>query len=722
MSAVIAAALTALMILLFLGSLRSTLIITLSIPLAVLASLAGLSMVGATINVMTLGGLALAVGILVDDATVTIENINWHLEQGKDIEQAILDGGQQIVVPALFSLLSISIVFVPMFYLEGVARYLFVPMAEAVVFALTASFILSRTLVPTMARYLLRQHVTGHTEYALHSGESGFKAQGNLAVRLQRRFERGVTAARRVYALTLQLALDHSRAFIVGFVAVILGSLVLLVPWLGENFFPAVDAGQIKLHVRAQPGTRIEETARLCEAIENSIRRMIPADQLGGMVDNIGLPISGINVTYSNSAPIGPADADVLIELRGHHPPTDDYVKLLRERLPRLYPGATFAFLPADIVSQILNFGLPAPIDVQIAGFKRDQDMVYAQTLLAKLRHVPGIADLRLQQTASEPQLSVDVDRSRAAELGLTQRDVANSLLVSLSGSGQVSANFWVNPDNRVSYPLVAQTPQYRIDSLSDLENIPISGASMAQPQLLGALAHISESRGEGVVSHYDVRPTMDLYATVQGRDLGAVAHDIQAVLNANAAGLPAGSTIAIRGQVETMKSSYVGLLAGIAGAVALIYLLLVIDFQSWRDPFIVVCALPAALAGIAWMLFITGTTLSVPALTGAMMCMGVATANSILVVSFARERLAFGHESLTAALEAGGTRFRPVLMTALAMIIGMLPMALGLGEGGEQNAPLGRAVIGGLIFATIATLIFVPVVFSVLHRHRKSP
>jgi multidrug efflux pump subunit AcrB len=721
--AVIAAALTALMILLFLGSLRSTLIITLSIPLAVLASIAGLSMVGATINVMTLGGLALAVGILVDDATVTIENINWHLEQGKDIEQAILDGGQQIVVPALFSLLSISIVFVPMFYLEGVARYLFVPMAEAVVFALTASFILSRTLVPTMARYLLQhRHVTGHAEYALHSGESDFGSRGNLAVRLQRRFEHGVTVTRRLYTLTLQSAVAHSRAFIIGFVAVIVGSMLLLTPWLGENFFPAVDAGQIKLHVRAQPGTRIEETARLCEAIENSIRRMIPPEQLGGMVDNIGLPISGINVTYSNSAPIGPADADVLIELRGHHPPTDEYVKRLRERLPRAFPGTTFAFLPADIVSQILNFGLPAPIDVQIAGFKRDQNMAYAQSLLTKLRHVPGIADLRLQQTANEPQLSVDVDRSRAAELGLTQRDVANSLLVSLSGSGQVSANFWVNPDNRVSYPLVAQTPQYRIDTLSDLENIPISGAAMAQPQLLGALAHISESRGEGVVSHYDVRPTMDLYATVQGRDLGAVAHDIDSILKSESAGLPAGSAITVRGQVETMKSSYVGLLAGIGGAVVLIYLLLVIDFQSWRDPFIVVCALPAALAGIAWILFITGTTLSVPALTGAMMCMGVATANSILVVSFARERLAFGHDALTAAIEAGGTRFRPVLMTALAMIIGMLPMALGLGEGGEQNAPLGRAVIGGLIFATIATLIFVPVVFSALHRHRKSP
>jgi multidrug efflux pump subunit AcrB len=714
----IAAVLTALMILLFLGSVRSTLIITVSIPLAVLTSLLCLSMIGQTINVMTLGGLALAVGILVDDATVTIENINWHLEQGKQITQAILDGGQQIIVPALFSLLSISIVFVPMFYLTGVARYLFVPMAEAVVFALTGSFILSRTLVPVLAKYLLSGPQSGHTEYLIHGREAGHERRGNLAVRLQRRFERGFTQFRALYTQTLRIVMGQRKPFIVGFIGFIVVSLAVLVPWLGENFFPSVDSGEIKLHVRARAGTRIEETARLCDQIETTVRQLIPADQLQGIIDNIGLPISGINISYSNSAPIGPEDADILINLKQRHAPTDHYVKLLRERLPQRFPQATYAFLPADIVSQILNFGLPAPIDVQVVGFKRDEDMHYAQRLLAELRHVPGIADLRLQQTADAPVLNVNVDRVRANELGLTQRDIANSVLVSLSGSGQVSPNFWVNPTNKVSYPLVAQTPQYRIDTLSDLENIPVSGSDGGAPQLLGAIATISQSRAEGVVSHYDVQPTMDLYATVQGRDLGAVASDIRAILARTAEQVPAGSTVVIRGQVETMNQSYQGLLLGIAGAFVLIYLLLVIDFQSWRDPFIVVCALPAALAGIAWILFVTGTTLSVPSLTGAMMAMGVGTANSILVVSFARERLALGHDAISAAVEAGATRFRPVLMTALAMIIGMIPMALALGEGGEQNAPLGRAVIGGLLFATLATLILVPVVFSLLHAH----
>jgi multidrug efflux pump subunit AcrB len=711
---IIAAVLTALMILLFLGSLRSTLIITVSIPLAVLTSILCLSMLGQTINVMTLGGLALAVGILVDDATVTIENINWHLEQGKSVQQAILDGGQQIIIPALFSFLSISIVFVPMFYLQGVARYLFLPMAEAVVFALLGSFILSRTLVPVLAKYLLK----GHDTASVHGGEPGHRGKSNVAVRFQQRFERAVTDARRLYTQVLQLAMGRRGLFIGAFLAFIVVSVAVLEPWLGENFFPSVDSGEIKLHVRAQPGTRIEETARLCDQIESTIRQIIPPSQLDGIIDNIGLPISGINISYSNSAPIGAEDADVLVKLKASHAPTDDYVKLLRERLPRMYPEATYAFLPADIVSQILNFGLPAPIDVQVVGFKRDENARYAQLLLSKLRYVAGIADLRMQQTFDQPVLNVKVDRIRANEVGLTQRDIANSMLVSLSGSAQVSPNFWVNPDNKVSYPLVAQTPQYRLNTLSDLENIPVSGAAGSQPQLLGALATITQGRAEGVVSHYDVQPTMDLYASVQGRDLGAVTSDINAILKQTANQVPGGSTVVIRGQVQTMNQSYVGLLLGIAGAFVLIYLLLVVDFQSWRDPFIVVSALPAALAGITWILFVTGTTLSVPALTGAMMSMGVGTANSILVVSFAREQLALGHDPITAAIEAGATRFRPVLMTALAMIIGMIPMALALGEGGEQNAPLGRAVIGGLFFATVATLIFVPVVFSLLHRH----
>ncbi|MGC1458006.1 MAG: efflux RND transporter permease subunit [Steroidobacteraceae bacterium] len=713
---IIAAVLTALMILLFLGSVRSTLIITLSIPLAVLTSILCLSMLGQTINVMTLGGLALAVGILVDDATVTIENINWHLEQGKAVRQAVLDGGQQIIIPALFSFLSISIVFVPMFYLTGVARYLFVPMAEAVVFALLGSFILSRTLVPVLASYLLTSHDPG-VAGATH-GAAVEPRGANVLVRFQRRFERGVADTRVLYTQVLRLAMGRRVLFMGVFLAFVVASVAVLAPWLGENFFPSVDSGEIKLHVRAQAGTRIEETARLCDQIENTIRQLIPPEELAGMIDNIGLPISGINITYSNSAPIGPADADILINLQGAHRPTDDYVKLLRERLPRLYPQATYAFLPADIVSQILNFGQPAPIDVQVIGFKRDENARYAQSLLGKLRHVSGIADLRMQQTFDQPVLNVTVDRIRATQVGLTQRDVANSLLVSLSGSAQVSPNFWVNPDNKVSYPLVAQTPQYRIDTLSDLENVPVSGAAGGTPQLLGGLATITQSRAEGVVSHYDVQPTMDLYATVQGRDLGAVAADISAILKQTADQVPPGSTVAVRGQVQTMNDSYTGLLLGIAGAFVLIYLLLVVDFQSWLDPFVVVCALPAALAGITWILFVTGTTLSVPALTGAMMAMGVGTANSILVVSFAREQLALGRDPITAAIEAGATRFRPVLMTALAMIIGMIPMALALGEGGEQNAPLGRAVIGGLLFATVATLLLVPVIFSFLHRN----
>jgi multidrug efflux pump subunit AcrB len=726
---VIAASLTAVMILLFLGSWRSTLIITVSIPLAVLSSIAALSAMGETINVMTLGGLALAVGILVDDATVTIENINWHLEQGKDVVNAILDGGKQIVTPAFVSLLSICIVFVPMFFLGGVARYLFVPMAEAVVFALVASFVLSRTLVPTMAQYLLRPHVDPHPATpnpavdAMREDATQHMSGGvSLPARFQRGFERRFEDIRDVYRALLSLALQHRRAFVLGFLAFV-GASFLLAPWLGANFFPSIDAGQIKLHMRAQTGTRIEETARLATEVEKTIRRIIPAQELKSVVNNIGLPVSGINITYSNSAPIGPADADILISLNAEHRPSDDYVARLREELPRRFPSASFAFLPADIVSQILNFGLPAPIDVQVVGFKRDENREYAAMLMNRIKRVAGIADLRIQQAFNQPELRVDVDRTRAGEVGLTQRDVATSMLVSLSGSAQTAPTFWVNPKNHVSYPIVVQTPQYRLDTLSALENVPVTGSGNgAQPQILGGLATIHRGQGEGVVSHYDIQPTIDIFGAVQDRDLGAVAREIQHIIDDTAKDLPKGSTVAMRGQVETMNSSYSSLSFGLAGAVVLIYLLIVVNFQSWLDPFVIITGLPAALAGIVWMLFLTGTTLSVPALTGAIMCMGVATANSILVVSFARERMAEGADAFLAALDAGYIRFRPVLMTALAMIIGMAPMALGMGEGGEQNAPLGRAVIGGLVFATCATLFFVPVVFSIVHSRRKAP
>jgi multidrug efflux pump subunit AcrB len=724
---IIAAALTALMILLFLGSWRSTLIITISIPLAVLSSIAALSALGETINVMTLGGLALAIGILVDDATVTIENINWHLEQGKDVVNAILDGGKQIVMPALVSLLCICIVFVPMFFLDGVARYLFVPMAEAVVFALIASFVLSRTLVPTLAKYLLHPHVDPHsvtanpTVDAMREDATQHMSSGTtLLSRFQRGFERRFEDVRDVYRELLTMALAYRRAFVLGFLGVVAASF-LLVPWLGENFFPGIDAGQIKLHMRAQTGTRIEETARLATQVEKTIRRVIPSGELSSVVDNIGLPVSGINITYSNSAPIGAADADILISLNQGHQPTADYVTQLREQLPREFPGASFAFLPADIVSQILNFGLPAPIDIQVVGFKREENRAYAAHIMSRIKRIAGIADLRIQQAFNQPELRVDVDRTRAQQMGLTERDVATSMLVSLSGSAQTAPTFWVNPKNHVSYPIVVQTPQYDLDSLSNLENIPVSASDKAQSQLLGGLANISRGQGEGVVSHYDVQPTIDIFGAAEGRDLGAVAKDIQTVLDETAKDVPAGSTVELRGQVQTMHSSYSSLMYGLAGAIVLIYLLIVVNFQSWLDPFVIITALPAALAGIVWMLFVTGTTLSVPALTGAIMCMGVATANSILVVSFARERLSEGADAFTAALDAGFIRFRPVLMTALAMIIGMAPMALGMGEGGEQNAPLGRAVIGGLIFATCATLFFVPVIFSIVHSRRSA-
>src|SRR6202453_2538998 len=669
--AVLAAALVGVMILLFLGSLRSTLIIIISIPLSILFSMIALSLLGETINVMTLGGLALAVGMLVDEGTVTLENIFFHLEQGKEIEPAILDGEQQIVIPAFVTLLVLDIVFAPMFQLGGVAGYLFRPLAEAVVFALIGSFVLSRTLVPTMARYLLHaipHHGEGHAAAAPPSR--------NPFARLQQGFERGFTWLRGHYHSLLERALSQPLIVIVGFLAIVVLSFGLA-PYLGENFFPSVDSGQILMHVRAQPGTRIEETARLLEQIEQTVRTTIPPGQLDNIVDNIGLPYSGINMAYQNTGTIGPEDGDALISLKEDHDPTAGYVKALRTSLPQKFPGTTFSFLPADIVSQILNFGLPAPIDVQVIGSNQKANYAYANDLLKRIRQVPVIADPRIQQVFNYPQINVDVDRTLAAEVGLTQRDVANSLLVTLSGSGQVQPNFWLNTENGVSYPIVAQMPQYRINSISDLSNIPVTSTATQAPQYLGGLASITPGPSPGVVSHYNVQPVIDIYGATQERDLGAVASDVERVLRDTKHAVPRGSYVALRGQVQTMNNAYSQLYFGLLGAVVLIYLVIVVNFQSWTDPFIIITALPGALAGILWILFTTGTTLSVPALTGAIMCMGIATANSILLVSFAREGLERGLDATAAALEAGYTRFRPVLMTALAMIIGMVPMAL---------------------------------------------
>ncbi|WP_346296975.1 efflux RND transporter permease subunit [Rhodopseudomonas sp. P1] len=708
---VIAALLTSVMILLFLGSWRSTIIIAVSIPLSVLGAIICLSAIGETLNIMTLGGLALAVGILVDDATVTIENINWHLEQGKEVEPAILDGANQIVTPAFVSLLCICIVFVPMFFLQGVARYLFVPMAEAVMFAMAWSFLLSRTLVPTMAKYLLKPHVH-------HDSLSGRKPSRNPLVRFQQAFEGVFARFRHGYGDLLTLAMGHRRVFVAGFLGVVALSFAL-VPYLGRNFFPSVDAGQILMHVRTQVGTRIEETANQLAEVQKAVRKIIPPDQIETLTDNIGMPTSGINLTYNNTGVIGTQDADIQIKLKGEHRPTAEYVKILREQLPRQFPGMTFAFLPADIVSQILNFGAPAPIDLQIRGANLPANFDYAGKLLAKIKRIPGVADARIQQSPNNPTFNIDVDRTRAQYVGLTERDVTNSLVVNLAGSSQVAPTYYLNPENGVSYSIVMQTPQYHVDSLSKLETIPVSasGAATASAPILGGLAEIKRSAGNAVVSQYDIQSIVQIFATTQGRDLGAVSADIRKVIDETKAEVPKGSSVVLLGQVETMNSAFAGLLFGLLGAIVLIYLLIVVNFQSWADPFVIITALPAALAGIVWMLFATGTTLSVPALTGAIMCMGVATANSVLVISFARERYAVLGDPVQAALESGFVRFRPVLMTALAMIIGMAPMALGLGEGGEQNAPLGRAVIGGLLFATFATLMFVPVVFSMVHK-----
>jgi multidrug efflux pump subunit AcrB len=711
--AVIAGALTGLLILLFLGSWRSTLIITISIPLSILASVYCLHALGETINIMTLGGLALAVGILVDDATVTIENINYHLEQGKDVEAAILDGAHQIALPALVSTLSICIVFVPMFLLAGIAKFLFIPMAEAVVFAMLASYLLSRTLVPTLAKFWLKKHDSSHKH----------KARNALA-RFQDRFERGFERFREGYKGILTAAMNARLRFAAVFLGAMAATAVLAfpigpLPGLGQDFFPSVDGGQIKLHVRARTGTRIEETAALCDAIEATIREVIPAKQVASVVDNIGLPYSGINLAYSTSAPVGPGDADIYVNLTEDHQPTVEFVRALRKKLSDTYPSTTFSFLPADMIGQILNFGLPSPIDVQITGFNLQANRDFANGLLQKLRSVAGAVDMHIHQSGDYPQFNVDVDRTKAALVGLTEQSVAGNMLVSLSGSFQTSPSFWVDPKNGTQYQIATQTPQFKLESLNDLGNTPLSGGVGGSSQILSNLASIHRSVAPAVVSHYNATPTIDIFGSVDGSDLGYVAAQINKIVTEAKKDLPRGSNVVVRGQVQTMKSSFNGLLIGLVGAIVLVYMLIVVNFQSLLDPFIIITALPAALAGIVWMLFLTHTTVSVPALTGAIMCMGVATANSVLVISFARERMDAGDTAFEAALQAGFTRLRPVLMTALAMIIGMVPMALGLGEGGEQNAPLGRAVIGGLIFATVATLFFVPTVFSIIHGRR---
>ncbi|HEV2135777.1 MAG TPA: efflux RND transporter permease subunit [Terracidiphilus sp.] len=741
--AIVAACLTALMILVFLGSWRSTVIIAVSIPLSILCSLAVLYALHQTINIMTLGGLALAVGILVDDATVAIENINRQLEAGKELEQSILDGSAEIATPALVSTLAICIVFVPMFLLSGVARYLFVPMAEAVVFAMLASYVLSRTVVPTMALYLLREHDDAESARR--------RSSRNPFTRFQVVFESGFERTRRFYLRLLTFCVDHAGGFLLSFLAVTVASIAVLTPWLGEDFFPSVDSGQFKIHVRAPTGTRIEETAALCDHVDSTIRSVIPQGELVTILDNIGLPYSPLNLSYSTSAPVGPSDADIQVQLAPNHHPTDQYVQRLRKILADKYPGVEFYELPVDIVTQILDFGLSAPIDIQIVGPNAYGNRALAERMLNQIRYVPGIADARIQQPFNYPNWTVDVDRTRAAEVGLSQQNVAQSMLVALSGSFQTSPTFYLDPSNGVSYDVATQAPQYKLDSLAGLNSLPITapgatarsaspnpgppgaltsttGAPGAQSpqQILGNLATIVPGAEPAVVTHYDIMPVIDIYANVVGTDLGTVTRAAEKIVAENQKSLPRGSHLIIRGQSETMYRSYLGLLAGLAFSILLVYLLIVVNFQSWLDPFLIISALPAALAGIVWFLFLTGTRLSVPALTGAIMCMGVATANSILVVSFAREQLTvLVGDARQAALNAGFVRLRPVIMTALAMVIGMVPMAMGLGSGGEENAPLGRAVIGGLSLATLATLFFVPVFFSVVHgwfeRRRKS-
>jgi multidrug efflux pump subunit AcrB len=702
--ALIAAALTALMVLLFLGNWRSTLIIALTIPLSILTSILALDALGETLNLMTLGGLALSVGILVDQAIVTIENIERHLHMGTELKEAITVGAREIGVPAFVSTLCICIVFVPMFFLSGVARFLFVPLAEAVVFAMVASYLLSRTLVPTLVMLLMG---------GVHADA---KASSSLLQRLYRGFDRQFERLRVGYTATLSAVLARRKLFVFAFMGFSLLS-CLLYPVLGRDFFPSVDAGQIRLHMRAPTGTRIEETARLADNVEEVIREIVPPDQLETILDNLGVPNSGINLSYSNAGTIGTLDGEILLSLREGHRPTEQFVSRLREELPKRFPGVEFFFQAADIITQILNFGLPAAIDVQFTGNNLDENGALAGELMKAVQKIPGAVDAHVHQRMDAPTLDLQMDRTRLQQFGLSAFNVGQNVLVSLSGSSQTSPAFWLNPQNGVVYNVAVQTPQYRIESLDALMNMPIAnGTNNAGNQLLGNVVQVSPSRQLAVASRYNIAPAVDLYVSVQGTDLANVAGKVQKLVDEVRPRLPRGSEVTMRGQVQTMQTSFIGLGVGLAMAIVLVYLLIVVNFQSWIDAGIIVAALPAALAGIAWMLFITGTTLSVPALTGAIMTMGVGTANSILVVSFARDRLEAGAPILTAALESGATRIRPVLMTALAMIIGMIPMALGLGEGGEQNAPLGRAVIGGLLFATVSTLFFVPVIYAAVH------
>ncbi|WP_333990275.1 efflux RND transporter permease subunit [Burkholderia orbicola] len=705
--ALIAAVLTAMMILLFLGNWRSTLIIAISIPLSIFTSLIALSALGETINIMTLGGLALAVGILVDDATVTIENIERHLHLGTNLHDAILEGAGEIAVPALVSTLCICIVFVPMFFLTGVARFLFVPLAEAVVFAMLASYVLSRTLVPTLAMLLFRPQ----------QANTGADHSTSRFARIHHAFNHAFERLRAWYIVLLSILLVRRRFYALCFLCFCVLS-TGLVFMLGRDFFPNADSGNLRLHVRAPTGYRIEETARLADQVERVIRATVPPDELGAIVDNLGLPVSGINLSYSNAGTIGTLDGELLIALKPGHRATGHYVQTLRTLLPQRFPGVEFFFQPSDIITQILNFGQPAAIDVQVLGNDLASNMTIASSLMKKIRQIPGAVDVHVLQRNDEPTLLADMDRTRMQQLNLSAQNVAQNMLISLSGSSQTTPSFWINPRTGVQYPLQIQTPQYNLSSVDDLLGTPISasGRTGTPLQLLGNLVQVRSTVNPAVITHYNIRPAIDVYVSVEGRDLGAVAGEIDRIVADARATLPRGTDLTMRGQIETMRTSYIGLGAGVAMAIVLVYLLIVVNFQSWLDPLIIISAMPAALAGIAWMLFITGTHLSVPALTGAIMTVGVATANSILVVSFARQRLAAGAPPLTAALEAGATRIRPVLMTALAMIIGMVPMALGLGEGAEQNAPLGRAVIGGLLFATVSTLLFVPLVFGGVH------
>src|ERR1700761_9197471 len=702
--AIIAAALTGLMILIFLGSWRSTIIIAISIPLSILTSVIALSFLHQTINIMTLGGLALAVGILVDDATVTIENIERHFEEGANLHDGILEGAAQIATPALVSTMCICIVFLPMFFLKGVPKFLFIPLAEAVIFAMIASYILSRTLVPTLAMFLLKPH----DEHA--------KTSTNIFSRFQKGFERIFLRFRGAYHSLLEQLVLRRKLFVPIFLLLCV-CVFVLVPFLGQDFFPESDSGHFILHVRAKTGTRVEETARLADEVEQYIRTVVPADEMDNILDNIGLPFSSINYMYNTSGLTGEADADILVSLKEKHRPTKEYVRSLRANLANKFPGNVFYFLPGDIVTQTLNFGLPAPVDIQIEGADVAGNTKVAGAMLSELRHVPGLTDIRVQEQQDYPKLHINVDRTKASQAGFTEHDVVNSMLVALSGSFQVSPMYYLNPKNGVQYSIVVQDPQYGVQSDQDIKNIPLSSSDQAHQGLLTDVSTLHRTMEPGSINHYNIRRVVDIYGAIQDRDLGAVGREVNRIVDDHKKELPRGSFVTLRGQFGTMQDAYMGLIGGLIFSILLVYMLIVVNFQSWLDPFVIVMALPAALAGIVMFLFITRTTLSVPALMGAIMCMGVATANSILVVSFAKERLSHHGDPVVASIEAGNTRFRPVLMTALAMIIGMIPMALGLGDGGEQNAPLGRAVIGGLLVATVATLIFVPSVFSLVHK-----